>query len=166
MMMCNVENANRFIVELRHNRVHLDDEPNARNPLVPFHIARAMHLPLTVVGVGRAPTENIGRWKSAARINRRRRARQPLQKRLIEIPPLRQRPTERCSREGDPGNQYQFINPIRPSVVPAVISTADQLNQHPAPHQGCLQSPYAQRRNLRTTTSTTRCPVPTSSSPA
>ena len=60
-----------------------------------------------MVRVDRAPAEDIGRGMSVTRIFRRGRARQPPQKRLVEIPPLRQRPTigglERRSRERDAG---------------------------------------------------------------
>ena len=78
-MRCKAKNANHFRVEFQHNRVHRDDGPKVRNPLVPFLVAGAVHQPMAVVRARRDPAEDVGRGTCATRINRRSRSRQALQ---------------------------------------------------------------------------------------
>jgi hypothetical protein len=59
-MRCKAKNANHLRVEFQHNRVHRDDRPKVRNPLVPFLVAGAVHQPMAVVRAGRDPAEDVG----------------------------------------------------------------------------------------------------------
>jgi len=77
--------------------------PNVRNPLVPFHVVRSLHPTLAVIRLGQSPAEYVRRRTDATRIESGCCRRKPPQKRLFEIPSLRQWPTtgriERVSRE-------------------------------------------------------------------